>query len=67
MNGAQRDQFSRVVGERLSSEEARELWEPVAQEFDRNGPDAAREFLNAEKQRLEEQVRRLLDEFERQR
>ena len=67
MNEAQSDRFSRVVGDRLSSEEARELWESVAQEFDRDGPDAAREFLNAEKQRLEEQVQRLLNEFEQQR
>lgn len=56
--------FSELVRERLASNEsARELWQPVAQEFDRDGPEAAGEFLNAQQQQLEEQVQRLLKEF----
>ena len=56
--------FSALVGEKLTSNEsARELWQPVAQEFDRSGPEDAWEFLNAEQQRLEGQVQRLLSEF----
>ena len=56
--------FSELVGEKLASNEsARELWQPVAQQFDRSGPEDAWEFLNAEQQRLESQVQRLLNEF----
>lgn len=56
--------FSELVRERLASNEpARELWQPVAQEFDRNGPESAGELLNAHQQQLEEQVQRLLNEF----
>ena len=64
MSDAQGDQFSETVGGRILSEQARELWEPVRQEYDRAGPDAAIEFLNVEKQRLEEQIQRLISEFE---
>ena len=56
--------FSELVRERLASNEsARELWQPVAQEFDRDGPETAGEFLNAQQQQLKEQVQRLLNEF----
>ena len=55
-------QFSELVGRRLSSEESQSLWIPVAQELDRvgGGPDAAKEYLDAERQRLEERVKNLL-------
>ena len=55
-------QFSELVGKRLSSEESQSLWIPVAQELDRvgGGPDAAKEYLDAERQRLEERVENLL-------
>jgi len=55
-------QFSELVGRRLSSEESQSLWIPVAQELDRvgGGPDAAKEYLDAERQRLEERVENLL-------
>ena len=66
MNKTQSTRFSESVEDRLASEEeARELWGPTAQEFDRDGPDAAREYLVAEKQRLEEHVQRLINEFNR--
>ena len=55
-------QFSELVGRRLSSEESQSLWIPVAQELDRvgGGPDAAKVYLDAERQRLEERVENLL-------
>ena len=54
--------FSELVGRRLSSEESQSLWIPVAQELDRigGGPDAAKEYLDAEHQRLKERVEKLL-------
>lgn len=55
--------FSEAVRAKLADDAARELWEPVAQEFNRAGPDAAREYLDAEMQRLREQVQRRFDEF----
>ena len=64
MSRKQDARFSDEVGKRISTEEAtRDLWKPIAEEFDRDGPDAAREFLVSEKQRLEESVQRLLREF----
>lgn len=55
-------QFNELVGRRLSSEESQSLWIPVAQELDRvdGGPDAAKGYLDAERQRLEERVENLL-------
>lgn len=55
-------QFSELVRRRLSSEESQSLWIPVAQELDRvdGGPDAAKAYLDAERQRLEERVENLL-------
>ena len=54
--------FSELVGRRLSSEESQSLWMPVAQELDRvdGGPDAAKAYLDAECQLLEERVDKLL-------
>ena len=45
-------------------EDAQTLWVPVAEEFDRNGPEAANQYLAAERQRLVERVNRLLDSLE---
>lgn len=64
MSDTQSVRFSETVTGRLSSERARELWEPIEQEFDRGGPDAAIELLNADKQSLEERIQRLLAEFD---
>ncbi len=60
--------FSELVGRRLSSEESQSLWIPVAQELDRvgGGPDAAKEYLDAERQRLEERVENLLSQAKSQ-
>ena len=62
MAESQDTKFSELVGKRLSSEESQSLWIPVAQELDRvgGGPDAAKEYLDAERQRLEERVGNLL-------
>ena len=56
--------FSELVGRRLSSEESRSLWVTVAQELDRldGGPDAAKAYLDAQRQGLEERVEKLLAE-----
>jgi hypothetical protein len=61
-------QFSELVGRRLSSEESQSLWIPIAQELNRvgGGPDAAKEYLDAERQRLEERVKNLLAEAKSQ-
>lgn len=57
--------FTDSVRQRLSGQEnAESLWTSVAQEFMRNGPDAASEYLAGEKQRLVERVRRLLGDVE---
>lgn len=56
--------FSEAVRAKLADDAALELWEPIAQEFNRAGPDAAREYLDAVTQRLEEQVKRQFAEFQ---
>ncbi len=68
MTGSQDTQFSELVGRRLSSEESQSLWIPVAQELDRvgGGPDAAKKYLDAERQRLEERVENLLSQVKSQ-
>ena len=54
--------FAELV--RLSTSEAqdgaRTLWVPLRQQFAREGPDAAREYLLAQRQRLVEQVEKQL-------
>ena len=66
MDDVQDVKFTDLVGETLASNEpARELWQLVAQEFDRIGPESASELLNAQQQQLEEQVQRLINEFNR--
>ena len=56
--------FSRLVSLAFSSDqqEARSLWVPLAQQFDREGPGAAREYLAAQRQQLADHVRRLVDQ-----
>ncbi len=68
MAESQDTQFSELVGRRLSSEESQSLWIPIAQELNRvgGGPDAAKEYLDAERQRLEERVKNLLAEAKSQ-
>ena len=54
--------FSEMVTQQLSPD-TRELWAPMADYFDRDGPEAARTYLDAERDRLEGNVRALLEEF----
>ena len=53
--------FSELV-ERNLSEEARELWIPIAQQFDRDGPEAAIMQLDAQRRQLETYIKALLNE-----
>ena len=58
--------FRRQVAVRLPTEESRELWAPMAQELIRHdgGPPAVKEYLDAQRQALQEKVQRLLDEVD---
>lgn len=58
--------FSDLITSKLSpsQEEVRSLWAPLAQEFDRAGPDAANEYLDAAKQQRVERVESLLNRVE---
>ena len=58
--------FTELVSRRFSpgEEDTETLWASVAQEFTRGGPDAANEYLAAERQGLVERVRRLLGDVE---
>ena len=63
MNNSQSPRFTELVEKQLDSE-TRELWIPIAQEFDRDGPEAAKVYLDIEGQRLQERVRNLLNQIE---
>lgn len=54
--------FSDIVMQRLSPD-TRELWAPMADHFERDGPESAKIYLDAERDRLEGNVRSLLEEF----
>ena len=54
--------FNNMV-ERYLDGEPRELWIPVADEFERNGPDGAKVYLDIEGQRLEERIKNLISEI----
>ena len=55
--------FSDMVTQQLTPE-TRELWAPMADYFDREGPEAVKTYLDAERDRLENRVRNLLEQFE---
>ena len=58
-------QFSELVEKQLGSDEnSRELWRPIADEFNRDGPDAAEKYLEAEARRLMERVEKFLGRVE---
>lgn len=67
MSEPQEIRFSELVGRRLVSEgeDVRSLWTPMAHEFDRNGPDAVKSWLDAERQGIEERLENLLSQVER--
>ena len=68
MVSSKEKRFSELVAAELTTEDSRSLWMPVAQELDRvdGGPDAAIEYLDAQRQILEERVRNLLDQVKKQ-
>ena len=63
MTTYEKDRFSEQVTSAFSTEqeEARTLWVPLKQQFDKEGPEAAREYLEAKRQYLAEQVKKRLD------
>lgn len=54
--------FSETVAQQLSPE-TRELWAPMADYFNREGPEAVKTYLDAEMERLVSNVRSRLEEF----
>ena len=56
--------FSEMVTQNLDSE-IRELWVPMSDNFEREGPDAVKTYLDAYRDRLEGNVRSLLEQFNR--
>ena len=65
MDETKMPQFSELVEKRLDADEnSRELWRPIADEFNRGGPDATKAYLDAEAQRLLERVEKLLGQVE---
>ena len=54
--------FSETVAQQLAPE-TRELWAPMADYFNREGPEAVKTYLDTERERLESNVRSLLEEF----
>ena len=68
MEKPENSDFAAAVGRRLANEgEAiRSLWVPLAQEFQRMGPDGARSFLEAQLENLQDRVQRLREQVEDQ-
>ena len=54
--------FSQKVTQQLAPD-TRELWTPMADYFDREGPEAVKTYLDAARDRLEGNVRSLLEQF----
>ena len=54
--------FSQRVTQQLAPD-TRELWTSMADHFDREGPEAVKTYLDAERDRLEGNVRSLLEQF----
>lgn len=54
--------FSQKVTQQLSPD-TRELWTPMADCFDREGPEAVKTYLEAVRDQLEGNVRNRLEQF----
>ena len=54
--------FNEAVAQQLATD-TRDLWAPMADHFDREGPEAVKTYLDAERERLESNVRSLLEQF----
>ena len=63
MDKSQAPPFTELVEKHLDAE-SRELWIPIAEEFNRDGPEAAKMYLDTEGQRLQDRVRNLLSQIE---
>ena len=66
MSADRESSFSELVKLSTSAQQegARILWVPLRQQFDRDGPDAAREYLLAQRQNLMCQVEKLLNQVD---
>ena len=54
--------FSEMVTQQLTPD-TRELWAPMADNFDREGPEAVKIYLDAVRDQLEGNIRSLLEQF----
>ena len=54
--------FSEMVSQQLTPD-IRELWEPMADYFNREGPEAVKTYLDAVRGQLEESVRSQLEQY----
>ena len=63
VEGESSQSFSEIVTQQLPPD-VRELWAPMADHFDREGPEAVNIYLDAVRDQLESNVRSLLDQFE---
>ena len=54
--------FSEKVAHQLAPD-TRELWDRMADYFDREGPEAVKAYLDTERERLESNVTSLLEQF----
>ena len=54
--------FSEMVTQQLTPD-TRELWAPMADHFDREGPEAVKTYLDAVRDQLESNVRSSLEQF----
>ena len=65
MDETKMPQFSELVEKQLGSDEnSRELWSRIADGFNRDGPDTAKEYLDAGAKQLLEGVKKLLGQVE---
>lgn len=62
MAGGEEARFTDLVSAALSADQqgARTLWVPLGEQFDSDGPDAVKEYLEAQRQQLVDHVEKLL-------
>ena len=64
MDTSQELTFSALVSGRLTHDDkAYQLWVPMSQEFDRTGAEAAKEYLDRERQLLQDRIDALLTQL----
>ena len=58
--------FTQLVARQLPSDDeaVRSLWLRLAEVFDRDGPEDAGTYLDAQRQQLQDRVQNLLNDFE---